>query len=744
MPRRPLFPLLLFALSGFAALSWELLWQTYSGFALGSSAESVALTIAILMGGMSVGAAAGGSLLARSPAAQRRPLVVLAVVEGALAIAGLLVPFGFTVASRIDTQVFRHLPALAVPTQLLSITLILGLPAIAMGWTVPLMRPIVRQLDGEVATLYGVNALGAVAGILAQTFFVLPQLGLRGAGAVAACVNLAAALGALRCAQSAATTTFTTTPQAIVTKASALPWARSVAFSTGFVTFALEVTWFRAFKAAFQSTTDSFAVMLTGFLLPLAVSPIVVGKTRARPRSLAWLLVIAGLAIVAVNPLVDRIDLYSIQATSYWLELGKRFALTVIVIGLPIFFLSLAFPLLLNATSDPLEIGRLYSVNTLGCVTGSITAAWVLLPRVGAYSAALLVGAALALMGSVYSHPRLRTWLLPSCLVISIVFFNFNSGVTTVRVQAAELSRELRPLVSLQGADATVSVAADSLGHRQLIIDGFQTSGEAAEGHYMAWMGHLPMLLHARPRRALVICFGTGQTANAVRRERPDALDLVELSPEVLAVSSYFRSNEDVLHDSRVRVLRTDGRAWLRRANVHYDVITLEPMEPHFAGTNDLYSLEFYRAAAQRLDEHGILAQWLPLHLLLPSEAASVVKTFIEIFPNSALWIDPRDKTGILVGRRDSMPITEIRSEANWSDYARDLSPASVTAGFALVGAGLRRYAAAGELISDDNQLLAYGAERRRLWRIGGTGRNHVLNLELVNRLAADNFRPTR
>ena len=40
-----------------------------------------------------------------------------------------------------------------------------------------------------------------------------------------------------------------------------------------------------------------------------------------------------------------------------------------------------------------------------------------------------------------------------------------------------------------------------------------------------------------------------------------------------------------------------DGRTWMRRTDKEYDVITLEPMPPTFAGVNNLYSLEFYQAA---------------------------------------------------------------------------------------------------------------------------------------------------
>jgi predicted membrane-bound spermidine synthase len=718
-------PSLLFALSGMAGLSWEMLWRSYSGFALGVSAESVALTVALMMAGLSVGAVVGGHLLART---RRAPLRILAVTEASIGVLGLVMPLGFLLVARLDAEVYRHAGALAVPAQIAFITLVLGPAAIAMGMTVPLMRPIAAQFETRLAALYAVNALGAVLGIFVQTFVLIPALGLRGAGAVSACVNFAVALLAMRSVAAP-----TPAPEPARAEAAFVRGAGMLAFSTGFACFALEVAWFRSLKAAFQSTTDSFALMLAGFLIPISVASFLATRLRARGSSLAWLTCAGGVLVILVNPLVDRVDLFTLSASGYWLLLGQRMIVVVALLGAPVLAIGLALPLLLDATSDPARVGRLYGINTLGCVLGSVSAAWLALPTLGAYRTALVVGCALAILGSLYGTARARIVMLSSTAIVTALALFLGSGAR--RIQAEMFSRELKPIVSLEGADATVSVAIDGVGDKQLIIDGFQTSGEAAQGHYMAWMGHLPMMLHPQPSRALVICFGTGQTANAVRREQPDSLDIVELSPEVLAVSSNFASNEQVLDDPRVHVRRTDGRAWLRRSDARYDVITLEPMEPHFAGTNDLYSVDFYRAAAEHLGPDGVIAQWLPLHLLLPLEAASVTRSFTEVFPNSALWIDPSDRTGILVGRKDaSRPVVALGPERA---VRRDLSPAQVEAGFALVGPKLLAYASLGQVISDDNQLLAYGAERRLLWKLGGNANVHKLNLDVIQRIAA-------
>jgi spermidine synthase len=126
---------------------------------------------------------------------------------------------------------------------------------------------------------------------------------------------------------------------------------------------------------------------------------------------------------------------------------------------------------------------------------------------------------------------------------------------------------------------------------------------------------------------------------------------------------------------------------------------------------NALYSTEFYELARDRLRPKGVIAQWLPFHSLAPLSAASIARTFIDIFPNSVLWIDPVTKSdGVLLGTKD----TSVPIGCSWPGFARtplqrDLDEAGVRQNLALDQEQLKRYAGYGKLVSDDNQLLTYG-----------------------------------
>ena len=77
-------------------------------------------------------------------------------------------------------------------------------------------------------------------------------------------------------------------------------------------------------------------------------------------------------------------------------------------------------------------------------------------------------------------------------------------------------------------------------------------------------------------------------------------------------------------------------------------------MPPNFAGVNALYSREFYELARKRLTPHGVIAQWLPFHLVGVHYGASIAKTFMEVcFPIPSYGRDPVSRTGILLNGAD-------------------------------------------------------------------------------------------
>lgn len=734
-------------LGGVAGLTWELLWQHHCSLALGISALGTAITLACSMAGMAVGSLLMGRYLFRHPPAW--PLRVYGALELCIGLSGLCLLPGFRLLTLLDARAYPLAPALAPLLQLLGILLLLGPPTLAMGATVPVFRLLGPRHRTSIATLYALNTAGAAFGLLGAAFFVLPEVGVATTGDAAVCVNLLlAAIGlGLGRVSGPVTATAPAEEEAAGPALVAGPWpparaAALLALCTGFATFALEVAWFRSLRAAFQSTSDSFAVMLAAVLLALSLGawlgpPLL----RRGPGRTGMALAVAGMLALLATPVVERFDTFAFVASSHSRLMATWLGASVLVLGLPMLALGAVLPALLERQGDTLRVGRLYGLNTLGAVTGSLLSAWLLLPTLGFARTAWLTGAVLLGCAVLVSSGRTRRLALGAGLgALGLAVF-FDTGIGRLRVQGAHLPAGHRVLSSSEGPDSTVSVVEYPNGTRELTIDGFATAAQAKKSHYMTWMGRLPMIAHADPRRVLVICFGTGQTANGVRQEGGPALDLdiVDVNRAVFAAAPLFPLNQGVLLDPRAHVIAMDGRAHLRRTDRRYDVVTLEPMAPYFAGTNSLYSEEFYRLAATRLNPGGIVAQWLPLHILYIDDTESVAKTFRSVFRDTLIWLDPIDHMGILLGRVEpgAVPLGRDFPGLGRDAPGRDLTPEQVRGAVVLGPRGVRIYSQHATVITDDNQQLAYGTGRRHLLRSGGMSRVRQLNEEQLRHLAA-------
>lgn len=710
--------------SGIAALSWSVIWQIKSSLALGVSAWGAALTLAVTMTGMCIGALlAGGTLKDRKKINALRLYGVLEVLIG---LAGLLLASAMQLAEQMDTNAYRSTESGLYLIHIMGIAFSIGFPAICMGATTPVFGLIARQYGTSISVLYGLNTLGAAAGSILGAFFLIPSLGVQGAIYAIASINIIVGAFAIASGKSAFAGAYER-KTASQTGSSLRGWQEYlVVASTGFATLALEVAWFRSFTAAFWSTTAAFSIMLASVLLSLGIAAQIAPVLRARNYNLSSFLAIAGISILLATPMIERFDLITrIVSFNPAALFANWFFMSFIVTVIPITMLGISLPWILDAQNTPRRWATLYGVNTFASVIGSLLAGWVLLPAIGFARTSWLIGVIVLIVSlllmSAEEKKQLRLLALGlTALVIAMVL---ESGVGRTRVQMhTAWNSENKPVIveSAEGPDTTVSVVEYSKSKdRALIIDGFIATGQAPSGgqsglmvQYMLWMGHLPMLLHPAPQDALVICFGTGQTANALRRENPESLTIVDINQNVFRMAHHFESNEGVLKDPRVKPLVMDGRAFLRRTEKKFDVITLEPMPPTFAGVNALYSREFYELAAQRMNKGGIIAQWLPYHLVSTYHASAISRTFNQVFPNAILWIDPQSLTGILLGTKDeTIPLGAAFPDFERNRATRLLPEETIRESIYLDPEGMKKFSKEyGQVITDDNQLLSYGS----------------------------------
>ena len=698
-PGRGRLPVLLalFFLSGFAALVYQVLWVRELGLLFGSTAQAAALAIAIFFAGI----ATGGWFWGRRAAGVGNSLRTFGRLEVGVAATALghfvLVDAYHAVYPTLFSTV-GHVPALDTGVKALVAAVILLPPAFLMGGTLPAMgQHLVASRDRLAATgttLYAVNTAGSATGPLAAGFVLPLALGFDGAYLLAVGIDLSVGILAITLARrsgasrpvSAATADPEVTPpsrlfdergSASHEHSSGLPsgliW--TIAVASGFATLGVEVIFTRLFAQVLQNSAYTYALVLTTFLLALALGAGLAHGlarlSRPRPHVLLAGLLMAGGAVTAGIPWLFHAGtdgLAYVGGDADWGGYVLAVAgLATVVMLLPAVVLGTTLPYLLRVLQaghrQPGDtIGRLVAANTLGAIGGSLAAGFVLLPLVGAWRGLLLLAAIYPalLCALLLRRPAPGRLALAGLAVVAggALLTVDPQGLATVRfgTQDDERVREV-----VEGAAATAAVLERD-GERLLRVNNYYTLGSTRGADSERNQAVIPMLTHPAPESVFFLGMGTGITAGASLAFDVEQVVVCELLPEVVTLADrHFRPWVGGLFtDERVTVHAEDGRTCLRRSDDRYDLIISDLFTPWKAGTGNLYTLEHYETARERLRPGGRVVQWVPLYQVSERELGIIARTMDEAFEQVTLWrgdLFPNRSIVALVGQADDEPL---------------------------------------------------------------------------------------
>ncbi|WP_242352486.1 MULTISPECIES: fused MFS/spermidine synthase [Anaeromyxobacter] len=763
-----------FFASGAAALLYEVVWFRLLSLTFGHTVFAVTTVLAAYMGGLAL----GSLLLGKRADGSRRPLLVYGLAEIVIGLYCLTTPLLFAGADAAYIAAHRVLEPGPVGATLLqfSLSALLLVPATAvMGATLPFLSRAVVERSGttgsRVGLLYAVNTMGAVLGVVATGFGLLPTFGLRATVWIGVALNLGVGIAALLLERTGRGRPPVPAPSEAPSRSEAPPVAGDepapsrvaarVALAaigiSGAASMAYEVAWTRALCLAVGSSTYAFTAMLATFLVGLAGGAFAASQAlrRWRLRLTAFGVLECAVAALAVAtlPVLGMLPQIVLQilgrlGLSHESALLAQFGASFLVMIVPSAAIGATFPLVLAGLTRGIssvgdDVGRVYGANTIGTIVGSVGAGFVLVPQIGIHgtvvaAAAANLAAGLGLLLALDARPRRWLAALAAASAFAIAVFAvprwdrllMTSGVSIYAARhlgkdagaqsPREKSASKELLFYAEGLTTTVSVTRTG-EHLFLSVDGkTDASTNGLDMRTQLLLGHLPALLAPDASRALVIGLGSGITAGALAQYPLRAIDVAELEPAVVDAARLFaRENHDVLGDARLRVIAGDGRHILAAAAQPYDLIVSEPSNPWIAGVANLFTREFYRVAREHLSDDGVMVQWLQSYAIFPSEIRMVVRTFREVFPDVTVW---RGGAGdyLLVGGKkplrvdlDAAARRIAQSPGARADLARYWGdPEDVLQQFVLSEDDTRRFAEGASLNTDDLPLLEFAAPR--------------------------------
>jgi spermidine synthase len=140
-----------------------------------------------------------------------------------------------------------------------------------------------------------------------------------------------------------------------------------------------------------------------------------------------------------------------------------------------------------------------------------------------------------------------------------------------------------------------------------------------------------------------------------------------------------------------------------------YDVITADVIIPIFAGSGNLYSVEYFRLMRRVLKPGGMVLQWVAG---TEAEYKAIARTFLSVFPETTAWVEG----GLLIGSVE--PLRLRRADFDWklqmpgrAQGLRDMNIPTFEALLKAFTAGpgeLRAFVGDGPVLTDDRPLVEY------------------------------------
>jgi spermidine synthase len=656
-----------FFLSGMSGLIFQIVWVRMLTRYLGSTTSATATVLCVFMGGLALGAFAGGKLSDRL----KKPLIGYMILEIGIAVTALLVSFTLiSIFGQIYLKIYEWIGNSGLyltASRVLFSMLCLFFPTVLMGATLPLLvAHVTRRNDyfqQGLGRLYSINTFGAVLGVFVAGFILLGFFGETASLLIAAALNCLAALLASRLLMkimpedSQARQAENPKSNVEVPVGFSLRiryWSRFAIFVSGFTALAYEILWSRFLMLPLKTSIYAFSFMLGLFLLGIACGSWLSTRyavSNERPVStfavleiLIGFLTVLGMLLFTVFGKISNGFL-----TGHYLGL-----ITALLMVFPVAMaFGWQFPVAVRCClSDSYKPGRTtgwaYAANTLGAILGSVTAGFIWIPYLGTTNTMFLLAFLNIVLGGILlwirpraerrGQPVFSYALIAGFVVLCIMVTAPYKRVMFERVRQY-LGANAQMYAFHEGIAGTVvpAGAPEDPMARHLFTNGVGMTVLISETKLMA---HLPMAMAKDPKRILVVCFGMGTTLRSASRHPGVQVDIdaVDIVPNVFDCFKFFHKDADfIVKQPNIHLYADDGRNFLLLNQKTYDVITIDPAPPIYsAGTVNLYTREFLELCKSRINDTGVVSLWLPP--APASELMMIMKTFTNVFPGATLW----------------------------------------------------------------------------------------------------------
>ncbi|MGC8926658.1 MAG: fused MFS/spermidine synthase [Myxococcota bacterium] len=690
---------LCFFLSGSAGLILEIVWTKYLNLIFGSTTLSISTTVAAFMGGLATGSYFADRFLKRL----KNPIRSYGIFEILIGIYALIIPSILKWFISYQGEILPHFYENAFVysiVRFLFCFVVLIIPTTAMGATLPILSSFYIENIGEggkkMGFLYAINTAGATIGTFIAGFFLLKSLGVQNTNNLAASIDIIVGVSILLLF-SRIKDSRTISSEEREESTNDIEWILiSVSFIAGIVSMCYQMLWTRSLSMVIGSSTYAFTIILTTFLLGIAIGSFFFSRILSRRddavSDLILIFIFIGFTSLITSIYIDRLP-FLVQKIMliedftpvhiFW----GYFFVTALVVIFPAIGMGMYLPLLVHITLRDIkkvtrDIGRIYSANTVGNIIGSFIGGFVVIPFIGIQTGlkisiiiSLSIGILLIYYFRRYYLPKDIRHIFFASLVILVTIFSpkwdiakWSSGMFRAYLARGPYNRgEYVPpkvIFHKDGIVTTVTVEYREGGMYSLKVNGKVDASNGSDMSTQMLSGLIPLLLNPDAESVAIIGFGSGTTSGTVARTTVKEVTSIELEEAVIEASRHFTSfNLEPLKSPRHRLRIDDGRNFIMSTDRKFDIIISEPSNPWMSGASSLFTYDFWSRAAQRLNKGGIFCQWLQMYELSLNNIKILMNTFHKVFPYVLLFQSYQNSNDtLLIGSFEPLKFSYRRS----------------------------------------------------------------------------------
>lgn len=314
--------------------------------------------------------------------------------------------------------------------------------------------------------------------------------------------------------------------------------------------------------------------------------------------------------------------------------------------------------------------GRVYAIDTVGTVAGGAAASFLLIPLFTPFQTAwilLLINGTICIFLNMTAPKGAERSGLPLMLPLMAAAALYFGGAALL--DSMSLKMQWRGDTLVESGNTPYQNLAVIRSGEQYTFYGDGTPIMSLPDPDIARIEEstdIPLLAHPVPRRVLVLGGGAGGVVSEIlKHPSVDRVDYLELDPTLLQTIEKYAPEAVLkeLHDPRVHIANSDGRAFLRDTDAVYDVVLVGAPLPLNLQGNRYYSAEFFAAVKRVMKPDGVVAAGSTGSMSyygddLKEVTRSLIVTMREVFPH--LLIIPGDRNLFIAS--SALPVEKVTS----------------------------------------------------------------------------------